>query len=235
MSGLNLVSFDGMLLKLLADTTAFQRLTHINLANNKMTAFINQEMPSELYLPNIKGLNLLDNLQLPVQETILQVLKMFPNLETLEMSLSEENDVSFILAKMPRLLQLNGIAVESELVEESQKDYESQTAFVDLTYSLTNTARHMSHVGKSNVLESKQMRLIDSLQKPIYSPPSNLKENERITSLSSAMHTSPSKHPDQENQQIQIDSSKKLQRIIEASASKKQDDNERTHDFQFKL
>ena len=50
---------------------------------------------------NVYSLNLLGNLNLPVQETVIQAHQMFPHLNNLDISLSEENDVSFILGTMP--------------------------------------------------------------------------------------------------------------------------------------
>lgn len=87
-----------------------------------MEAFLNHEMANDITIINIKGLNLLENMKMPVQETVLQIQKLFPNIENLDLSLSEEKDVSFILAALPQLLTLNGIAVESELVEESTRN-----------------------------------------------------------------------------------------------------------------
>ena len=37
-------------------------------------------------------------MDLPVEQTIIQIKKLFPNIESLEMSLSEEKDVSYILS-----------------------------------------------------------------------------------------------------------------------------------------
>ena len=44
-----------------------------------------------------------------------------PNLKSLQISLSLEEDVSFIMATFPELENLNGIEVEHEQLEDSQK------------------------------------------------------------------------------------------------------------------
>lgn len=85
-----MTSFDGMLLKLLTDTCAFQKLTHLNLSNNNMVAFLNQEVSSDFTMANVKWLNILENMKMPVQHSIIQMKNLFPNLESLDLSLSEE-------------------------------------------------------------------------------------------------------------------------------------------------
>lgn len=47
-SGLDLKSFDSMLMKLLSDQAAFSKLTHINLSNNNLTAFLSHEMVNDI-------------------------------------------------------------------------------------------------------------------------------------------------------------------------------------------
>jgi hypothetical protein len=74
---------------------------------------------------------------------------------------------------MPQLLFLNGIAVESELVEESQH------AFGDVTNSFNNTTERKSRKDRlASKLESKQLPLNESSLKQS----AHNNENNSITS-----------------------------------------------------
>ena len=55
---------------------------------------------------------MINNLELDIQDCILQVKVVMPNLRHLEISLSREEDVSFIIENLKNLETLNKIAVE---------------------------------------------------------------------------------------------------------------------------
>jgi hypothetical protein len=57
-------------------------------------------------------LNLLDNIDIDVMQLMTHIKYLFPRLKDLELNLCDEEDVSFILATLPSLIQLNGIKVE---------------------------------------------------------------------------------------------------------------------------
>ena len=95
----------------------------IDLSHNKMTSFFSKEKEALLFakfkplqrLSSVKSLNLLNNLDLEsIKDCLNQVHELMPNLKALQISLSLEEDVSFIMAKFPNLESLNGIEVEHE-------------------------------------------------------------------------------------------------------------------------
>ena len=71
-------------------------------------------------LESIRSLNLLNNLDLgSIKDCVDQVHALMPNLKGLQISLSLEEDVSYIMAKFPGLESLNGIEVEHEHLQPS--------------------------------------------------------------------------------------------------------------------
>lgn len=90
-------------------------IVEIDLSDNKLVHFFKGPISfSTQKLESVHTLNLLNNLQLEsIQKSILQIKTLMPNLKHLHISLSVEEDVSFIMEKMSNLESLNGIQVET--------------------------------------------------------------------------------------------------------------------------
>lgn len=105
-------------------------ISEIDLSYNKLTHFFTAEKSRELFskfkplqpLESVVTLNLLNNLELEsIKDCLNQVHALMPNLKSLQISLSLEEDVSYIMNKFPNLEILNGIEVEHEQLEASNK------------------------------------------------------------------------------------------------------------------
>lgn len=103
-------------------------IAEIDLSSNKLTCFLGVDKNAKLFaeykplqkLDSVKSLNLLNNLELEsIKDCVNQVQALMPNLKGLQISLSLEEDVSFIMAKFPNLENLNGIEVERDQLLES--------------------------------------------------------------------------------------------------------------------
>lgn len=94
-------------------------ITEMDLSENKLDCFFSPEYVQQHSieklpkLHSVKTLNILNNLGIEnIQDAISQIQMVMPFLTTLSISLSEEDDVSFILNHMQQLEVLNGIRVE---------------------------------------------------------------------------------------------------------------------------
>ena len=97
------------------------RLTEIDISENFMSNFFSGDFLKEYdlnslqKLTSVRTLNILNNLDLEnIQEAVLQIQTIMPCVENLSISLSEEEDVSFILNNMQQLEILNSIKVERQ-------------------------------------------------------------------------------------------------------------------------
>jgi hypothetical protein len=91
-------------------------IVEVNLSNNRLVHFFKGPITLSTHrLESVETLNLLNNLNLEsIQDAVLQVNSLMPNLKHLHISLSMEEDVSFIIEKMPLLETLNGIHVDTQ-------------------------------------------------------------------------------------------------------------------------
>ena len=96
----------------------------MDLSNNRLKEFFSESRKANLFskykqvkrLLHVHSLNLLNNLDLKIQDSVVQVQALMPNLKCLQISLSIEEDVSFIIEAMPQLEMLNGLKVEREKI-----------------------------------------------------------------------------------------------------------------------
>jgi hypothetical protein len=100
----------------------------LNLSDNEFEVMVPDRdalKPSNMEkLRNVVALNVLNNPKFNIQESILQVRELLPNLKKLEISLSEEADVRFILRNMKQLETLNGVKVELDLLNNQVDEQE---------------------------------------------------------------------------------------------------------------
>jgi hypothetical protein len=74
----------------------------------------------------VTHLNLLGNQDLTIKEVVQDLIEVMPKISTLQICLSYESDVSFIMDRMPKLELLNGIRVERELLSQNPTENESK-------------------------------------------------------------------------------------------------------------
>ena len=95
------------------DAHLFADVTTLNLQSNNL-----RELPEclPLVLPNLQLINLNNN---PLEEVlaVADVLAGCPQLKSLFIALSVEEEVDYVLKKLPRLEYLNGLAIDREEIE----------------------------------------------------------------------------------------------------------------------
>lgn len=128
--------------------SAHCHIGEIDLSNNVLTHLLDDE--SAKPLKSVSGLNLLDNLKFEsVKKTATEIQQIFPNLRSLQFSLSEEEDVSFIIRTMPALEFLNGIKVNrtelGEMAETEKLEHSLRVDEVpDMAKQVDNSLQEMS-------------------------------------------------------------------------------------------
>lgn len=96
-----------------------QLLLQLNLEQNRL-----QELPSDLsMLLSIEEIRINKNQFRDVFKTI-NSLTTLPNLKSLHINLSTEEQVDFIMKHLPQLEMLNGLDVEHSLAEEEEEEDE---------------------------------------------------------------------------------------------------------------
>jgi len=95
------------------DAHLFADVTTLNLKFNNL-----RELPESLplVLPNLQLINLDNN---PLEEVlaVADILSGCPQLKSLFIALSVEDEVDYLLKKLPRLEYLNGLAIDREEIE----------------------------------------------------------------------------------------------------------------------
>jgi hypothetical protein len=104
------------------DAALFAEVTTLNLQFNNL-----RELPESLplVLPNLELINLNNN---PLEDVIAvaDILSGCPQLKSLFIALSVEEEVDYMLKKLPRLEYLNGLAIDREEIEGAGREAEGR-------------------------------------------------------------------------------------------------------------
>ena len=104
------------------DAQLFVNVTSLNLQFNNLT-----EIPGNLgqLLPSLQIINLNNNPLSDIQ-SVVDILAEIPTLKSLFMSLTLEDEVDYVLKKLPKLEYLNGLAIDREEIEGAGRELERE-------------------------------------------------------------------------------------------------------------